>query len=202
MAQILALLLTLMQLFTIQPPEGDAPRTVTNLLRSGEWLRMHVIAQDDTRDMQQVKLLVRDAVQACYAANRPEDAAMLQTAASLLPQLTVAARDAASSAGFTGPVDVSLGLHRFDERDLAGMTIPAGTYPALIIRLGDGLGRNWWGLIDPEAALMLAAANQEDAAETGSTPAAEEETKHTPVLWDWSWQALLSALFGLPLTAQ
>lgn len=202
MAQFLALLLTLVQFFPAISLHADAPGAVTRLLESGQWLRMHVIAQDNTPDMQQLKLIVRDAVQACYAANRPEGASMLDAAESLLPRLTLAARESARAAGYTGDVTVTLGSQPFGDRQLAGMTIPAGEYPALVIRLGDGLGRNWWGLIDPDAALMLAAVIQEDTGSPDSTPAEDEKQESAPILWDWSWRALLSALFGLPMDPQ
>lgn len=202
MVHILALLLALMQLLSLSPLHTGAPDAVTQRLRSGEWLRLHVIAQDDTPDMQHLKLLVRDAVRDCYAANRPQDATMIAATQSLLPQLTRAAREAAQAAGFTGEVEVELGSHRFDDRQLAGLTVPAGEYPALVIRLGDGQGRNWWGLIDPDAALMLAAVSQEDTEGADHRQEEESTEKKAPVFWDWSWQALLSAIFGLPMQAK
>lgn len=151
-------------------------------LRSGELLRFHVVAHDDTPAMQRVKLTIRDAVQSVWQTHAPQEGTMLQRTGAILPQLTAAAREAAREAGFTGEVAVHLGAEAFDERSLAGVTIPAGTYPALVIRLGDAQGRNWWGLIDPEAAMLLAAAG--------------EVNREAPLLWDWSWEALLKALFG------
>ncbi|MBR4080251.1 MAG: stage II sporulation protein R [Clostridia bacterium] len=209
MAHFLALLLTLTQLFPLIPMPLGTPDAVTERLRSGEWLRLHVIAPDDTPDMQQLKLLVRDAVRDCYAAHRPEDASMLDAATQLLPRLTLAATESARAEGYTGEVSVTLDTHSFDDRLLAGMTIPAGEYPALVIRLGEGRGRNWWGLIDPDTALMMAAVSREDASSYPGSSTREdtedsedtENTEKKAVRWDWSWRALLSALFGLPMTA-
>lgn len=180
MPHILAALLALLQL--IAPALN--PDEPVMLLRSGQWLRFHVIAHDDSDSMQRLKLRIRDAVQTCYAARRPQNAPMLDAAAALLPELTQAARSAARSEGFTGDVAVALGVFPFDARELGSFLIPAGEYPALIIRLGDAQGRNWWGLLDPETSLRFAFAGE---AQTGS------------VLWDWSWDALLAALLGQPL---
>ena len=170
----LSLLLALQALLAA-PPAG---RTVF-AMKTGILLRVHVVAQDDTAEMQRVKLCVRDAVRTAYAAAPEDGQTMLCRAARLLPQLTRAARAAARNEGFTGPVKVSLEWASFDSRTLEGITIPAGLYPALMIRLGDALGHNWWGLLDPRLALSSAAAEGGDG----------------PLSWDFSlsalWQALL-----------
>lgn len=174
MIRLLAAIVAFIQLFAPMHTPSDPVR----LLRSGQWLRFHVVAHDDTAEMQRVKLCVRDAVQRCYRENRSPGNAMQQEAEALLPALTEAARASALEEGFTGNVRVTLGKADFDERELSGAVIPAGEYPALIIRLGDAAGRNWWGLLDPEAAMALASADTEG-----------EET-----VWDWSWEALVAAL--------
>lgn len=180
MAHILAGLLAFMQLLAPVTPRQE----VLTRLRSGQWLRFHVIAQDDSDEMQRLKYLVRDAVQLCYTACAPQDAAMLDAAQALLPELTHAAEAAARKAGFAGSVSVSLDTAAFDDRNLGGIPIPAGEYPALVIRLGDARGRNWWGLLDPETALRFACVG---------------ETQDGTLIWDWSWKTLLAALLGLPV---
>ena len=148
-------------------------------MKTGVLLRVHVVAQDDTAEMQRVKRCVRDAVLAAYAAAPEDGQTMLRRAEGLLPELTYAAVRAAREEGFTGAVDVSLEQVLFDSRTLDGITIPAGEYPALMIRLGDARGHNWWGLLDPRLAISSAAAEGSDG----------------PLSWDFSlsalWQALL-----------
>lgn len=148
-------------------------------MKTGVLLRMHVIAQDDTAEMQRVKLCVRDAVQQAYGTGSTQP--MLARAQALLPQLTRAARDAAAREGFSGPVQVCIERRHFDRRTLDGVTFPAGEYPALMVRLGDARGKNWWGLVDPALALDCA-----------SLPGGA---------WDWTlsglWQALLHWLPGV-----
>lgn len=151
-------------------------------LHSGEWLRLHVVAHDDTPAMQDVKLTVRDAVRRTYAEQVPADSAsMLAAAAAMLPELTAAAQSAAREAGFDGPVTVALGPAAFDGRRLAGYVIPAGVYPALVVRLGEARGHNWWGLLDPETAIGAASV---------------EELDGEDLVWDWSLDALWQGLFG------
>lgn len=147
-------------------------------MKTGILLRMHVVAQDDTSEMQRVKLCVRDAVQDVYAAEADGQVPMLIQASRLLPQLTLAAQHAAQVEGFAGGVTLTIQQETFDERELDGLVIPAGSYPALIVRLGDAKGHNWWGLIDPELAL--------DCASRGSGDT-----------WDWSLEGLWQALLNL-----
>lgn len=169
---LIALWTILATISTALPPEA---RTVF-AMKTGILLRMHVVAQDDTDEMQHVKLRVRDAVQEAYAsADLP--GTMLERTQTLLPHLTQAARTAARQEGFSGAVTVAVEKIHFDQRTLDGLTIPAGKYPALMIRLGEAQGHNWWGLVDPELA--------EACTSLGMT-----------LDWDWSFQGFLNALLG------
>ena len=147
-------------------------------MKSGLHLRMHVVAQDDTPAMQSLKLRVRDAVRDAYALGRDDSATMLDNARRMLPALASAAEAEARAQGYAGEVRVELTQHTFDDRTLEGVTIPGGRYPALMICLGEAQGRNWWGLIDPEAALGCAGG-----------------TEDAP--WSWSPAALWAAVLRL-----
>lgn len=165
-----------MLLNTPQPQDWAAP-----LFRSGTLLRMHVVAHDDTLQMQNVKYAVRNAVHRCYAEERPA-LPMVKSAQHCLPQLCEAASQAAREAGFHGPVSVTLLECDFPERTSGHLTLPPGTYPALMVEIGDARGQNWWGLLDPELSRRFACLE----------PAAD-----APDRWNWSLQGLLRALFRL-----
>lgn len=180
MHAILAGIAALLQLMTV-----SLPQTLPGKLRSGELLRFHVVAQDDTAEMQRIKLCVRDAVHVCYAEEQSGSGLMLLEAARLLPALTQSAEKAAQQEGFDGEVRVQLAVQTFSERMLGGCVVPAGEYPALMIYLGDAQGQNWWGLLDPELSLEMSRIPE------------EEEESDEPV-WDWSFWGLVRALFGIP----
>lgn len=167
-----------MLLCTIMPPAQAIPA----MLKEGRLLRFHVIAHDDSHDMQQLKLRVRDAVQEKYLQLRREGVTMLAMAQQVLPDLEEAAAVCAQAEGFAGTVNVSLGPSEFSDRLLGQMLIPGGIYPALVIRLGDAQGQNWWGLLDPDMGLQLAAVTEGEAGKQ--------------IRWDWSLSGLLAALFG------
>lgn len=152
-------------------------------MRTGITLRMHVIAEDNSSAMQRTKLAVRSGVQQAYADAEPDTRIpMLINAMRLMPVLTTAAQDSARNAGYTGDVTVRLGIEQFDERRLDGLTIPAGYYPALVIRMGAAAGRNWWGLLDPRSAMLCASCNNDAIAADGA------------IVWDWSLQGVIDAL--------
>lgn len=176
MLRMLTTLLAAAGMLLASPPPQE---TAAALFRSGVLLRMHVVAHDDTPEMQRVKYAVRDAVHACYAASAPS-LPMVQSAQELLPRLTDAAVHAAREAGFEGGVRVTLTEGDFPERISGALTLPAGRYPALMVLLGDAQGQNWWGLLDPELSRRFACMGDETA----------------PIRWDWSLRGLLRALLG------
>lgn len=163
--------------FLLGAPGGDGAAA----LKRGELLRLHVVAESDEAAAQALKQPVWDAVHSTYARLAPEDAPTLPTARALLPELTAAAQDAARASGFGGEVAVSLETAAFDARMLEGMVVPAGTYPALMVRLGAAQGHNCWGLLDPESSLRAACAGEDGRVD---------------IIWDWSLGALWEALFG------
>ena len=184
-----ALVCLMLALQSMTPCLAAPENRVPLAMKTGVLLRMHVVAQDDTEAMQRLKLVVRDEVRRAYEEGRPSPApSMLAAAADMLPELTDAAVQAARAQGYQGQVAVAIETADFDERELDGHIIPAGRYPALMIRLGNARGHNWWGLIDPELSLR--------AASLPGDPQGES------IEWDWSLQGLISALLGLPLTAR
>lgn len=161
-------------------------RTVFEM-KTGIQLRMHVVAHDDTEAMQRLKIIVRDAVRAAYRENLPDPQdTMLANAQVLLPLLAETAVQTARQEGFEGGVQITIETRIFPSYDLGSMTLPAGEYPAFMIRLGDAQGHNWWGLIDPTLALWSA-----------STP--QQGKSNTAIVWDWSLRSFFAALLGRPL---
>lgn len=165
----------------------DPSFRTTLSFKTGILLRLHVVAQDDSAEMQSLKLTVRDGVREAYAA-QPRDPAdtMLVHTGKILPLLADAARDTAEAEGYGRPVSVLMGWFDFDEYRTETLVIPAGRYPALVVRLGEAQGHNWWGLIDPAASLEAAALDGADS---------------SFFFWDWSWDGFFTALmhaFRLP----
>ena len=47
-------------------------------------------------------------------------------------------------------ITVSYTNDTYPAKSLNGEFIPSGTYPTLLIKIGEGLGSNWWSLLYPE----------------------------------------------------
>ncbi len=115
-------------------------------------IRLHIIAEDDSPEMQAVKLRVRDAVHN-ITENGFDDCVdseqALKKAREKLPEIKEAAEKGARAAGFGGEVNAEIGVFSFPERIYGGISVPSGEYAALRITLGDGTGRNWWCVLYP-----------------------------------------------------
>lgn len=117
-----------------------------------DYVRLHVLAEDDTPEAQTLKLEVRDAV-LIYAKELLQDAESAEAAWLLVnahrDQLEDAARERARLCGFTGEIHCETGVFSFPERWYGGTKVPAGDYRALRVVIGAGEGHNWWCVLYP-----------------------------------------------------
>ena len=119
---------------------------------SDQVLRLHILANSDSEADQALKLAVRDRIleegQTLFRdAHKKEDA--IAQATECLPQLRQAALDEIKARGFDYDVQVSLGKVFFNTRHYEAITLPAGHYDALQIRIGKAQGKNWWCVLFP-----------------------------------------------------
>lgn len=115
-------------------------------------VRLHVLANSDSREDQALKLQVRDAVVQAAAgwldsAATTEEA--LAAARARLPALEEVARRTVQEAGYDYPVEVELTRMYFTTRQYDTVTLPAGTYDAVRVTIGAGAGQNWWCVVYP-----------------------------------------------------
>lgn len=140
---------------------------------AGQVVRLHVIANSDSDADQALKLQVRDAV--LELATPLLDGVDSQQAAeaALLPhldELAQAGRAVLEQAGSRDAVAVSLADQWFPTKVYDGFSLPAGTYRALRVVIGEGKGQNWWCVVFPP--LCLASVTEEvavTAADAGLT---------------------------------
>jgi len=110
-------------------------------------VRLHVIAVSDAETDQAVKLRVRDAVLEVMepALEGVSDPAEAQ--AVLEAHLQELADTAYGICEET--VTVSLGKELYPRREYDTFSLPAGEYVSLRVKLGEGLGHNWWCVVYP-----------------------------------------------------
>lgn len=118
-------------------------------------IRLHVVANSDSPEDQELKLRVRDAVLeqgSIYLTGVDRDQA-LETLANALPQLGEVAAQTVAREGYNYPVRVSLQEDAFPTKTYSDFALPAGNYTALRVELGAGQGHNWWCVVFPPLCL-------------------------------------------------
>ena len=135
-----------------------------------ELLRLHVVGASDSKEDQDVKLLVRDAVlQSLQDGLR--DLTDMQAAcdyvAGMLPEVEAAANACLEAAGFDDTVSGSLTEEAFPTRDYDTFSLPAGVYKALRVVIGEGTGKNWWCVVFPQLCMGIGADFVETASVAG-----------------------------------
>ena len=130
-------------------------------------VRLHVVANSDSSDDQNVKLLVRDAILAYTASSIGDSGKKTQALNNMqaqLEQIQAVADDVLRQNGKEYISAVYLTNEYFSTREYEGFTMPAGRYDALRIELGEADGRNWWCVAFPPLCYGSAAAPEPDTA--------------------------------------
>ncbi len=115
-------------------------------------IRLHVVANSDSREDQAVKLLVRDQVRQVLEPLLARCSTAEEARRRLeenLPLLKQTAERTMEQAGKTAQAAVTLCRESFDTRHYDTFSLPAGVYDALRIQLGEGKGKNWWCVVFP-----------------------------------------------------
>jgi len=133
-------------------------------------IRFHVIANSDSQADQALKLAVRDRVLARAEAIYPENATLDEAQAALeghLNLLAAAGREVVEEQGYDYPVTAQLTDCWFPTKEYEGFALPAGSYTALRVTIGEGKGQNWWCVAFPPLCLGAASETVDQALEAG-----------------------------------
>lgn len=131
---------------------------------SNRVLRLHVLANSDTKEDQELKLYVRNRILSESAGilddvtNQKEAEQVVQ---KNLPRLEKAAADEIKQRGYSYPVHVGLENIYFTTRQYRQVTLPAGQYDALRVTIGEAAGKNWWCVMFPPMCLPAAEEKEE-----------------------------------------
>ena len=138
-----------------------------------ELIRLHVVAASDSRQDQMRKLRVRDAVMAGISEDLEKIGDPAEARAYLrenLPRLQRLAETTLKALGCEDWVRVVLDREVFPRVDYDTFSLPAGSYDALRVTIGEGQGRNWWCVCYPGLCLPAAGAEVEALAEDRGLP--------------------------------
>ena len=116
------------------------------------YLRMHIRADSNENEAQEVKYFVRDLLVEYLTPLVAEyDTAQkaLDGVQGHLQEIAKVADEALKTRGFAYGVTAEVSVEYFPTRVYKEYTLPAGEYTALIVRLGRGEGDNWWCVVYP-----------------------------------------------------
>ena len=109
--------------------------------------RLHVIANSDTEEDQNLKYLVRDALieymnsisNKCISRKEA-----ISIAESHQDDFYTIAHQIISDNGYNYDVNINIGNFAFPTKNYGDISLPAGYYDALRVEIGNANGQNWW----------------------------------------------------------
>lgn len=114
--------------------------------------RLHVIANSDSEEDQNLKYIVRDKVleyinSISYNASSKED--VIDLAHSNIDTIQEIAQKTVYENGYNYSVKLNIGNFAFPTKTYGDISFPAGFYDALKIEIGNADGKNWWCVMFP-----------------------------------------------------
>ena len=134
-------------------------------------VRLHVIANSDSEHDQSVKLLVRDGVLCELNALLAEAQTQEEATAIIednLERLRTVCNETLESLGEEPTAEVYFKQEKYPTRHYENISLPAGVYQSLQIKLGEADGQNWWCVLFPTLCTS-AAKTEETLVKTGFT---------------------------------
>ena len=114
--------------------------------------RLHVIANSDSQEDQNLKYKVRDKILE-YMNEISIDCSSKDEVIALAKENQENFQDIAKKVikenGYDYDVNVSIGNYEFPTKNYGDISLPAGNYDALRIEIGDAVGQNWWCVMFP-----------------------------------------------------
>ena len=119
---------------------------------SNSVFRLHVLANSDSKEDQELKYMARDALldymnTLCQDINSKEDAIlMVENHKSEFENIAL---NVIHEQGFSYSVNINIGNFNFPTKTYGDISLPAGMYDALRVEIGNSNGQNWWCVMFP-----------------------------------------------------
>lgn len=114
--------------------------------------RLHVIANSDSKEDQELKYKVRDKVleyMNSIAKNCTSKQEIIELANTHRQEFQAIAEQVIHENGYNYNVNIYIGKFDFPTKNYGDISFPAGTYDALRIEIGESKGQNWWCVMFP-----------------------------------------------------
>jgi stage II sporulation protein R len=126
-------------------------------------LRLHILANSNSQEDQQLKLAVRDKIleldtSVFEQAKNLSDAK--QAAEENLELIQKTAQSLVYAKGFNYDVKAEVVKMFFNTREYSTFTLPAGQYNAVRVTIGEAKGNNWWCVLYPPLCVPAATSKE------------------------------------------
>ena len=138
---------------------------------SGSVFRLHVIANSDSDDDQNLKYIVRDNLinyMNSLTTNITSKNEAIEIAKQHEKEFYDIAKKTIEENGYNYDVKVNIGNFYFPTKYYGDITLPAGYYDSLNVEIGNANGKNWWCVMFPPLCFVDVS--------TGIVPAESKET--------------------------
>ncbi len=144
---ILLILLSAFLFLTISSYANTISKDLSN-----NFFRLHILANSDSNEDQNLKLKVRDNIieymnTISYEGLSKEEAIHLTY--QHLNEFQKIAEETIYNEGYNYPVTLEVGNFYFPTKIYGNISLPAGYYDALKIQIGEAQGQNWWCSLFP-----------------------------------------------------
>ena len=114
--------------------------------------RLHVIANSDSEEDQNLKYKVRDNLieymnNICKDVTNKNDA--INIAKEHTEEFLTIAQDTVKENGYDYNVSIEIGNFSFPTKNYGDVSLPAGYYDAIRVKIGKAQGQNWWCVMFP-----------------------------------------------------
>lgn len=119
---------------------------------SNDFLRLHIIANSDSKEDQMIKYEIRDAVlqyMSPYLENVSDKNSAIEILNKHIDELEKIATNISEKNGYNLPINLSISNCYFPAKTYGNITLPEGNYDALKIEIGKSEGQNWWCVMYP-----------------------------------------------------
>ena len=121
-------------------------------------LRLHILANSDSEEDQELKLKVRDRLLTEYGEMLKGES--IREAVGIingkLSEIEEDVEEWIKEYGYSYDASVTLSREWYDTREYEDFTLPKGEYTSLRVIIGDGEGKNWWCVMFPPLCLDIA----------------------------------------------
>lgn len=119
---------------------------------SNSVFRLHVIANSDSKEDQELKYKVRDKVleyMNLISKNCTSKEDVITLAKTHQEEFKNIAQNVIKENGYNYNVNIYIGKYDFPTKTYGDISFPAGNYDCLRIEIGESQGQNWWCVMFP-----------------------------------------------------